>query len=215
MLTWILAAVSVGALVSRLALGYPRPPRRYRRLFRGEAALISAAADAMIPRGGPIPSSGLDADLTGYVDRLMDASHPRVRWRMHLLIFLVEHATLVFPAPGHGGFKRFSKLSAGQQVALLDAWATSQIFLRRLVFVSLRSMFTLGYFAHPPVLRQLGLAPLAIATPVCEADLLYPRIGARPESISYTPADLAPRPGEGEPLALDGPLHPAYADPAP
>ena len=169
----------------------------------------------MIPRGGPIPSSGLDADLTGYVDRLMVASHPRVRLQMHLLIFLLEHATLVFPAPGHGGMRRFSSLSSGQQVAVLDGWAASQIFLRRLVFLSLRSIFTLGYFAHPPVLRRLGLAPLAIDTPVCEADLLYPRIGSLPESIGYSRADLTGIPDRGEPLDRNGLPHPAYLEGAP
>ena len=39
----------------------------------------------------------------------------------------------------------------------------------------------------------------------------FPRIGSGPESIEFERADLTP-PSEGAPLALDGPLHPAYRE---
>jgi hypothetical protein len=129
---------------------------------------------------------------------------------MRLLFFLVEHATLFYPAPGRGGRRRFSSLRREQQVAVLDAWAGSRWWPRRLVFASLRAVLTMGYLAHPPVLRQLGVAPPALATPVCEADLLYPRIGMRPETIEFTPADLN-GPSDAAPLAPDAPLDPRYA----
>ena len=73
-------------------------------------------------------------------------------------------------------------------------------------------MLTMGYFSHPAVLRTLQLAPYAIESPVCEADLLYPRVGQPRESIAWGPEDLAPAPERGVPLALDGPLHPDYAE---
>jgi hypothetical protein len=129
---------------------------------------------------------------------------------MRLLFFLVEHATLVFPAPGPTGWRRFSALSAGQRVAALEGWRTSRLFPRRLVFNSLRAILTMGYFAHPPVLRALGLAPFAIESPVREADLLYPRVGARPETIPYRREDVVP-PGPQPPLDPDGPVDPRYA----
>ena len=67
----------------------------------------------------------------------------------------------------------------------------------------------MGYFAFPPVLRQLGLAPYEIRTPVCEADLWYPRIGASRSSLRLSRADLTP-PSDGTPIPLDAPLHPGY-----
>jgi hypothetical protein len=57
----------------------------------------------------------------------------------------------------------------------------------------------------------VNLAPYDLATPVCEADLLYPRIGAHPDSIRLTRADLTP-PSDGTPLRLDGPLHSDYTE---
>ena len=82
---------------------------------------------------------------------------------------------------------------------------------RRLVFTSLRALLMMGYFAHPVVLRHLRLAPYAIATPVVEADLLYPRVGAHPATIRFTEADLTPY-APARPLDLDGPLHPDVAE---
>jgi hypothetical protein len=205
---WVLA-LCYG--VSRVAIGYPDPRRQYRGLGRGEVALISSAAEAMYPPGGPIPSSGLDADLPDYLERLMAASRLQTRILLHLLFFIVEHGTLLFPTPGRGGMARFSSQNVEHRVVALDGWAESTLFIRRLVFTSLRAVLTMGYFAHPPVVRLLGLAPLEIESPICEADLLYPRIGERPESIGLTAADLTP-PSDGTPLPQDGPLHSGFAE---
>jgi hypothetical protein len=209
---WVVLIVAAAYAVYRLALGYPRPIERYQSLMRGEAEFLANAADALFPPGGAIHYSGVEADLPGYTDRLVAASHPRIRLAMHGLFFLVEHATLFFPAPGGGGRRRFSSLGRVQQVGALEGWEHSRFYLRRVVFTSLRSILTLAYFAHPPVLRQLRLAPLAIDTPICEADLLYPPIGGKPEAIRYQRADLTPIPDPGIPLDLDGPIHPPYAD---
>jgi hypothetical protein len=130
---------------------------------------------------------------------------------MRMLFFLVEHATLFFPAPGRGGFRRFSSLSEQQQVAVLESWRSSRLFLRRLVFTSLRAILTMGYFADPAVARGVGLAPYAITSPRCEADLLYPRVGEHPETIPWTREDLTP-PSDGTPIELDAPLHPDFAE---
>lgn len=206
---WGLAAVALGYAFWRVALGYPRPSRRFQALSRCEAAFLAGAAEATFPAGGEIPPSGLEADLSGYSDRLLMAAHPRVRLLMHLLFFLVEHATLFFPAPGRRGRRRFSALDVEQRAAVLEGWRTSRLFPCRLVFASLRAILTMGYFAFPPVLRQLGLAPYEIRTPVCEADLMYPRIGASRSSIRLSRADLTP-PSDGTPIPLDAPLHPDY-----
>jgi hypothetical protein len=214
MITAILSAIALGYAVSRVAIGYPDPRRQHRGLGRGEVAFISSAAEAMYPAGGPIPSSGLDADLPGYLERLMAASGFRTRVLLHLLFFLVEHGTLVFPTSGRGGMRRFSAQDVENRVVALDGWAESTVFFRRVVFTSLRAVLTMGYFAHPPVVRRLGLAPLAIDSPICEADLLYPRIGEAPEAIGLSAADLS-EPSEGIPLPQDGPLDPSFAEPRP
>jgi hypothetical protein len=211
MLGWIALAVVCTWIAARVAGGYPSLARSYKVLWRSEVATLAAVSEAMFPPGGEIASSGLDAGLPAYVDRWMSVSQPRIRKLMHALFFLVEHATLFFPAPGRQRRRRYSALTLEQRIAVLDAWGKSSLSLRRLVFVSLRSILTMGYFAHPPVLRQLGVAPLAIATPVCEADLLYPPIGKPRSAVRYRREDLTP-PSDGVPLALDAPLHPDFAE---
>lgn len=210
MIFGLLGIAAVSYAVFRVGFGYPES--RYQSLTRADAALIASAAEAMYPAGGAIPSSGVEADLPSYLDRFLVASVTRIRILVHLLLFLVEHATLFFPAPGWDGRRRFSGLSADQRVAVLDGWSESSLFARRLVFTTLRALLTMGYFAHPPVLRALNLAPFAIETPVVEADLLYPRIGQHPDSICLTRADLTPN-GEVTPLRLDGPIRADFRGP--
>lgn len=205
----MLLGVALGYASVRVFAGYPEPPGSLRVLSRREVALLSAAAEAVFPPGGVIPVSGAEAGIPAYTDRWVALLPIRVRLLMRALFFLVEHGTLFFPAPGPRGFRRFSSLSREQAARVLEGWRTSRLFPRRLVFASLRAIVAMGFFAHPPVLRQLGLAPRAIPTPVCEADLLYPPIGRGPEAIPYTEADLDP-PSAGVPLSPDAPLHPDY-----
>ncbi len=210
---WIIAAVVVIA-AWRFVLGYPRLARGYQYVGRGEAAFLSAAAEATFPSGGAIEYSGLDADVPAYTDRFLAAAHPRMRLLMKLLFFLVQHATVFFPAPGPRGWRRFSSLGVDQRVAVLEGWRTSRLFPRRLVFTSLRAIVTMGYMAYPPVMRALGLAPYDIVSPVCEADLLYPPIGMSRRSVLYVADDRTP-PSSGVPIALDAPRHPAYVEVSP
>jgi hypothetical protein len=203
----LLLLVALGAY--RFLAGYARPPIPLVALAAREHATIAAAAMASYPRGGAIAPSGLEAGIPAHVDRFVAAQPPATRLLMRLLFVLVEHATLLFPAPGAGGFRRFSALGEEQQVGYLTGWQRSALLPRRLVFVSLRAILTMGYFADPAVLRALGLAPRAIVTPVCRADLLWPRIGALPATIRYRPEDVRPA-APGAPLGEEGPLHPAY-----
>ena len=186
MLPWLLACVGLVWAGLRVFAGYPTAGAA-KRLAPRELACLDAAGEALFPPGGAIEASGADARVSGYVDRLVAASQPRTRLLMRLLFFLVEHATLIFPAPGGlRGLRRFSSLDLAQRVAVLAAWRSSRLFPRRLVFTSLRALLTLGYFAHPP------------------ADCLYPRIGASPDSIPYRAEDVtAPR--TAPPLGPDAP----------
>jgi hypothetical protein len=208
---WWVATALLGFGLVRVFGGYPTLSQPTQVLRRREMALLAAVADGVFPAGGAIAESGREAEIPAYVDRLAAASQRRQRVLMRLLLFLFEHATLVFPAPGGlRGMRRFSGLLPAQREAVLEGWRTSRLFPRRLVFTSLRALCTLGYFAHPGVLRALRLAPFAISTPVCEADLWIPPIGASRASIQLVRSDLTP-PSAGIPLDLDGPLREDYA----
>ena len=210
MLGWLLLFSAGGYATWRTLAGYPAPAQRYERLVRHEAAFVSAAAESLFPAGGPVSPSGLEAGIPAYVDRYLGDVPPKIRFLIRCLFLLFEHATFLIAAPGAGGRRRFSSLSPEQRTAVLERWRRASLFPMRLVFTSLRAIFTMGYFAAPAVLRELRLAPYAIETPVCEADLLYPPIGRDVDAIRFSRAELT-APSDGRPLDLDGPIHPAYA----
>jgi len=212
-IAWLAVAFLVAFLaawsVRRLFFGYPPPRARYGHLARREAAFLDAAAEATFPPGGAIPLSGREADLPGYADPFL-ASLPRhLRLQVRAMFMLFEQATLLLPAPGRGGRRRFSALSSEQRVAVLEGWSGSRYFLRRLAFTALRAVLTMGYLGHPIAMRSVRLAPYDFPSPVCDADLLYPRIGEHPRTIAWRPEDRFE--SDGTPLALDGKVHPDYA----
>lgn len=213
-LLWTLLGIGLaGWAVARLFLGYAAGDPGLRQLSSHEQAFVRAAADAVFPSGGALPLSGSEAGSVAHVDRYVASLAPRSRVLIRLLFFLLEHATLFFPAPGWDGIRRFTKLSPAQRVAVLDGWGRSTLAARRTVFQSLRAIVTMAYFANAAVLRGMGLAPLEMESPVIDADLLYPPIGQPKSAIRFAPADRE-RAVSRAPLDPDGPLDPRYRETA-
>jgi hypothetical protein len=217
-----LSLVSVLLLVAlgwRVFGGYPAGEAAYGRLSRREAAFLASAAEALFPPGGAVPPSGIEAGVPAWCDRWLAVLPAGTRLLVRGLFALMEHATLLFPASGWDGWRRFSALDAERRALVLERWRTSSWFPRRLVFTSLRAIVTQAYFAAAVVLRTLGLAPRAIDAPRHIADALYPPIGALPSQAAISP-DAAlvngplDRPPAGEPLGPHGALHPAYRETA-
>jgi len=207
---WIALAIVSLLAVRRVAIGYPAPSRSYQYLARREAAFLEAAAEATFPAGGTIPVSGLEADLPHFVDDYFAVLPAAKRSQIRMLFVLFEHATLIFPATGSGRFRRFSSMTPEQRICVLRGWSESRYYLRRLLFTAVRAVITFGYLADKRVVRHLGMAPLAIETPICPADLLYPAVGRHPDTIPHTESDLTP-PSSGVPLKVDAALHPDYS----
>jgi len=191
-------------LVHRLVLGYPPAADRLVAIGRWDVAFLNAVADSFFPEDAAMPVAGRDADLPGYVDRYLSQLPRRQRLLIRALFVLFEQSTLVFPARGVGAFRRFSSMSPEQREAVLRDWSESNVHLRRLAFSALKAVLVVAYFGHPECLRALDLDPFEIETPVCEADLLYPPIGALPRNIRFGSDDLTP-PGAAPPLRRSQP----------
>ena len=158
-LPWLLAAIAAAILglllVRALFLGYPQAALAKATLSRQEQAIVSACADALFPPGGPIPVSGTEAGMVGYLDTYLGRL-PRVpRVLVRLLFVSIELGPWVFgPRPA-----RFTRLRPVERIAVLRAMARSSMYFRRLSFISLRTMMTLGYLAHPEVARRMHIVP--------------------------------------------------------
>jgi len=133
-------------------------------------------------------------------DRYLAQLQRRQRLLIRALFMLVEQSTLIFPARGVGAFRRFSSMSPQQRETVIRGWAGSGLYLRRTVFTALKAVLILSYLGHPECHRALGLEPFDFETPICEADLLYPAIGATKSSIRYGRGDLT-APSDGTPLS--------------
>lgn len=149
------AAVVLGLLVRAVWFGYPPPSRSMEVLSAREQAVVAAAADALFPGGGPIPVSGTEAGLVAYVDDNVARLGPRARLLVRLLLVLVEHGPWLFGGAPH----RFSRLSLEGRLAELRRMATSRLYFRRVSFLSLRALLSMGYLANPDVAGRIGLRP--------------------------------------------------------
>jgi hypothetical protein len=148
----LLVLGALGALVRGVFLGYPRPPLPRSVLSAKEQAIVAACADAMFSASGPIPLSGTDAGLVAYMDAYLRRVGAGQRALIRLLFQFLEHGPWVF-----GPLRaRFTRLPPAAQAATLDGMRTSSIYFRRLAFVSLRTMLTMGYFADPRVTGLIG-----------------------------------------------------------
>ena len=137
MVSLFFIALVVLLIIRRIFLGYPALTTRFSVLAAREVSFISSTSEVMFPADGAIPFSGVEADIPSYADRFLSALEPRIRWQIRALFALFEHATLIFPAPGWTGLRRFSSLSFEQRELVLQGWSQSPQFLRQIVFKTL------------------------------------------------------------------------------
>jgi len=146
----------VGALVRVLFLGYPPPTLPAGATLNAkEQAFVAACADALFPAGGPIPLSGTEAGVLGYMDAYVRRLPPGSRALIRLLFLFTEHAPWIL-GPRRA---RFTRLSADDRIRALDAMAKSPVYFLRVAFLSLRTMLSIGYLANESVAGRIGMVP--------------------------------------------------------
>ena len=123
---WIILLVIIVFIVWRGFLGYAIPDVHYANLSKAEAAFIAAVGEAMFPGGGAISPSWKDTGMVAYVDKYLGWHAKPNRMLMHLLFYLIEHATLVFVP----SLKRLSSLDNETATRYLEGWETSRIYFK-------------------------------------------------------------------------------------
>jgi hypothetical protein len=148
-----LALASAALMARGLFLGYPDKVVPDGRLTKKEQAVVAACANAFFPPDGPIAVSGSDARLVLYMERYL-ARLPAGQARLvRLLFWFIEHGPWVF-GPTR---QRFSDLPHGDRLAVLESMRTSPIYFRRIAFLSMRTMLTMGYLADPRVAAAMRM----------------------------------------------------------
>jgi hypothetical protein len=135
--------------------GYPTPTVRGGLLSAKEQALIAAVADAMFPPCGPIPISGTEAGLVLYMEESLRCLPKQSLALVRLLFVFIEHGPWIF-----GPLRpRFTKLSREARIDALARMGKSSLYIRRVAFLSMRTMLSMGYFANDVVIASIGCTP--------------------------------------------------------
>jgi hypothetical protein len=150
----LVALVIAALLVRAIAFGYPAPRLpRGSFLNRKEQAIVAACADALFPPGGPIPLSGTDAGLVAYMDRYVGGLPALPRLLGRLLFHSIEHGPWIW-GPRR---VRFTRLTHDERVRALREMSESTLYFRRVSFLSMRAMMTMGYLACPDVAKTMRM----------------------------------------------------------
>jgi len=147
-------ATGLAALAVRTAMGGYQPVGHgHRVLSAKEQEIVAACADAFFPPDGPIPVSGSEANLVAYMDDYVDRLPVEQRRLVRLLLHFIEHGPWIFgPKP-----VRFTRLDHAARLEVLDRMRRSPIYFRRIAFLSMRTMLTMGYLADESVAEAMGV----------------------------------------------------------
>jgi hypothetical protein len=154
MIPFVLAGAAASAAFARgLFFGYPEKSVVDGATGAKEQAVIAACADAFFPPGGPIPVSGTRAGLVSYFDEYLGRLPKGQAVLVRLLVWFIEHGPWVFgPKP-----VRFTRLSLADRIRVLKSMQTSPIYFRRIAFLSMRTILTMGYLANAEVMRAMHM----------------------------------------------------------
>jgi len=149
-----LAILMLAALLVRgLRFGYPAAILPASAVMTAkEQAIVAACADALFPRGGPIPLSGTEAGLVLYMDNNLRRMPTSTRALVRLLFVFIEHGPWVL-----GLRPRFTHQTQAQRIDTLEAMAVSRIYFSRIAFLSMRTLLSMGYLANSAVAEQIGM----------------------------------------------------------
>lgn len=160
----VLVATALVLIARVLFLGYPPPSLTNAVLTHRQQAIVGACADAFFPPGGAIPVSGTEAGLVKYTDTYVRRLDARGRFLLGLLFLFIELSPFLFgPRP-----RRFSRLSLPDRLAMLGGMGSSDIYFRRVAFLSMRTILTMGYLSNARVAgvmhMQIDAAPFEKGT---------------------------------------------------
>lgn len=120
-------------------------------LHRRERIFITVFADTLFPQGGDIPLSGSQAELVRYTSVYLSKLPTKQRILCRLLFLFIQLSPYLF-GPRR---TRFTHLEPKERHQFLEEMSKSSLYFRRISFLSMRTILTFGYFAHPKVQKCL------------------------------------------------------------
>lgn len=120
-----------------------------------EREIVAACAEVLLPAGGAIPLSGLDAGVVAYFDDVMAQIPRTTQLLLRALLQFVQHSPALY-----GPLKRpITKLGVEDRRRVLEGLMNSRSYLLRTAFLGLRTVITIAYFGNEEVNRTVGATP--------------------------------------------------------
>jgi hypothetical protein len=122
----------------------------YSILSEDEIRTVDAIAETLFP-GTYFPLNGIEADVSGKVDKILEElMDPARRTGFRYILRAIEYGTIA------GQKQRFSFLDTESRIEVLNTWGDPELPARRLSYDSIRAIFGMAYFSHPDVLNAIG-----------------------------------------------------------
>lgn len=139
-----LLLLGAGALLPSGCTRYPKPEPKLNFFTAKEYAILNVLAARILGVPG-LSSGGTDGgvDVAGNLDRLVLGWDADVKRQLRLALRVVEHGTYLFDLER----KRFTKLAVEEQDRYLAGWAASTLGARRVAFLGIKALVSLGYYA--------------------------------------------------------------------
>lgn len=149
------ALATVGAAL-RPGASAPTSPRPLLAFSPYEYAIFAAVAERLVPGGGASSEwpSATALDVAGKVDALIARLHPQtVKELRHLLHIFENGATGLLTV---GSSRPFTRSSAEQQDARLDAWRGSRLLVLRSGYQAMKRLANAAYYSSPDIYARVG-----------------------------------------------------------
>jgi hypothetical protein len=117
-----------------------------------EKRTLSAAAEVLIPQGGPFPYGHKDVDIVGFGDDFLVTVPKQVNQLIHIILFFVEYLGWLFA----GWPSRFSKAKLEKRMKTLDGMRHSRWFFIRGFYILLNSVCSIPFYRDPRVMDAVG-----------------------------------------------------------
>ena len=150
-------ALTVGSAAFRLSYWWDQAPAADLQVLSPEEAAIAAAiVDALFPgdEGSPPMPNGVEVGVVASFDRHLTGMDETSADALRLIVHAIDDMAIFAGL----GLTRFHKRSRAERIAILEAWETSSLMVRRSAFRALKFILANHYCKDPGVLKAAGIS---------------------------------------------------------
>lgn len=121
-------------------------------LSQREIRTLGAAAECILPPGGPFLYGHADIDYVAWVNDFLAIVPRQVNWAIHVILWFLEYAGWLFV----GVPKRFSRLAVSRREQVFERMRRSNIYVVRGMLILLSSILLIPFYNDRRVMDAIG-----------------------------------------------------------